>query len=424
MRVLLISANREDMNMAALPLGLAIVAAGVQSAGHDVEMVDLMRAGEPAELVSAAVKRIRPEVIGVSIRNIDDQCMARPVFLLDQAKEVVDLCRKLSPAPIVAGGAGYSIFPSAALKYINADYGVQGEGEQVFPKLLNILGEGKKPSGLPGLFVPGESPPASRPAGDPARIKWKNVVSRLTTARDDPDIWLPFQTRRGCPMRCSYCSTPRIEGTRLRKAPASMAAEAVGMAMEAGFSKLFITDNTFNLPPSYAKAFCRELINRGLRPMWRAILYPGKLDDELVELMAEAGCTDVSLGFESGSGRILARMNKRFTTRQVIMDRERMARAGIRCMGFLMLGAPGETRETVIESFDFLDRLQTEITRATIGVRIYPGTPLAEYAVKIGMISADEDLLRPSFFIEPELREWLPNAAADWAAGRKNIIAG
>ncbi|MFH1090624.1 MAG: cobalamin-dependent protein [Pseudomonadota bacterium] len=118
MRVLLISANREDINMVTLPLGLALVAASVQQSGHEVELLDLMRADDVRGRIEAAIRRFEPEVIGISVRNIDDQNMARPRFLLEQVKEVVEVCREHSEAPLILGGAGYSIFPQAALEYL------------------------------------------------------------------------------------------------------------------------------------------------------------------------------------------------------------------------------------------------------------------------------------------------------------------
>ena len=133
MPVLLISANREEINMRTLPLGLACVAAATRKAGHEVALVDLMEEENPLESVRRAVEGLDPEAIGLSVRNIDDQKMEPARFLLDRTKEVVSLCRRLSPVPIVLGGAGYSIFPEQALDYLEADMGIQGEGEGTFP---------------------------------------------------------------------------------------------------------------------------------------------------------------------------------------------------------------------------------------------------------------------------------------------------
>ncbi|MDH4012355.1 MAG: cobalamin-dependent protein, partial [Desulfobacterales bacterium] len=129
MRVLFISANREDINMPTLPMGLGCVAAATQKANHDVLFVDLLTTSDIRRVIGKTIDEFAPQVIGISVRNIDDQVMNSTRFMLDQAKAVVSLCKKLSNAPIVLGGAGYSMFPQSALEYLGADMGIQGEGE-------------------------------------------------------------------------------------------------------------------------------------------------------------------------------------------------------------------------------------------------------------------------------------------------------
>lgn len=423
MRVLLISANREDVNMVTLPLGLAFVAASVQRSGHDVELLDLMRVEAPAAVIRETINRFHPQVIGVSVRNIDDQNMTAPRFFLPQVKEVLAVCRENSEAPLVLGGAGYSIFPQAALNYLEADFGIHGEGEWAFVELLKRLEAQEDLDGLPGFHRRDGAPAAprklSRSLDD---LPWLEVAHWLTSARQDPSLMLPVQTRRGCPMRCSYCSTPSIEGNRIRKCSPEKAAAAVASYVNAGFQRMFFSDNTFNLPPSYAKAFCRALIAEGVRPAWNCIIYPGRLDGELVNLMTRAGCTNVSLGFESGSEAVLGRLNKRFTRSDIVRDRRLLADAGIATMGFLLLGVPGETRETVLESLELIDRIEPEMVRVTVGARIYPRTDLGDYALKMGLIAPGDDLLYPRFYVEPGLEEWLLETVGAWASGRKNCL--
>ncbi len=153
MRVLLISANTEKINMTTLPLGLACVAAATQKAGHDVAMVDLMVEKDTQSVLQETIEGFRPDVIGISVRNIDDQKMENPRFLLDPVKEIVARCRSLSRARIVLGGAGYSIFPEGALSFLGADMGIQGEGEVVFPDLDRPDGAGDRAFGDIRVFI-------------------------------------------------------------------------------------------------------------------------------------------------------------------------------------------------------------------------------------------------------------------------------
>jgi len=423
MKVLLISANTERIAMTVPPMGLASVAAATQAAGHDVVMVDLLTAEEaPQSAIEEAIGPFHPEVIGISVRNIDDQRMEDPKFLLDPVREVVSECRRLSAAPIVLGGAGFSIFPGSVLAYLGADMGIQGEGEAAFPALLPLLRGGVAPSGLPGLYLPA--------AGMTAKRQFIQDLDSLPFPTrhlqplkpEDRDLWIQIQTRRGCPLGCSYCSTSTVEGRSIRKRSPEGVVRQIGEMVQTGFHRFFFVDNTFNLPPSYAKELCRKIIASGLRIAWLCIVYPRYVDIELAGLMAKAGCRHISLGFESGSPPILANMNKRFTLEEVRRIAEMFAAEGIKQQGFLMLGGPGETRETVEQSVRFAESLPIEGLKVTTGIRIYPETALARIARADGTIAPGDDLLQPRFYMARALRDWLPERVRQWASSRPQWI--
>ncbi len=425
MRVLLVSANTETINMPVLPLGLACVDEAARSAGHDVELVDLMDQKDTRLVLQDAVDGFQPEIIGISVRNIDDQCMENPRFLLDSVKLFINDCRTFSDAQIILGGAGYSIFPESVLTYLGADMGIQGEGEIAFVTLLERLSRKADLSGIPGLYLSDQGIQGNVrltkdlngcPLPLPGARQWTSFVSR------NQEVWLPFQTRRGCPMNCSYCSTATIEGKIIRKYSPAQVIDVLSRYVEAGFDRFFFVDNTFNLPLSYAKALCDRIVKAQLNISWRCILYPWKVDEELVEKMAQAGCKEVSMGFESGSEKILRAMNKRFKLEEVRRISEKLKRYDIRQMGFLLLGGPGENRKTVEESLAFADSLGLEAMKITMGIRIYPYTDLARTAIKEGIIAPDDDLLFPKFYMTPGLGEWLRSTVSTWMDGRPHWL--
>jgi radical SAM superfamily enzyme YgiQ (UPF0313 family) len=404
MRVLLISANTERINLPTLPVGLALVATAAREAGHEAVLLDLMTAPDPGAALGRAIQEHSPDVIGISVRNVDDQCMESPRFLLPQVSGVVAACRACSAAPLVLGGAGYSIFPAAALSYLGADLGVAGEGEVVFPQLLSLLERREDPGDLPGVYVRGRRASGKRtfaPNLDilpyPGEDLWASANPR------DPDLWVPVQSRRGCSLDCSYCSTAGIEGRTIRARLPSLVAADVARIAQAGFQRVYFVDNTFNLPPSYALELCRQIAAQRLEIAWRCILYPHDVSVGLVRAMAEAGCAEASLGFESGSERILRAMNKRFLPDEVRRISDLLAAHGIRRMGFLLLGGPGETQASVDESLAFADSLHLDGLKVTVGIRIYPDTALAETALREGLIAPDDDLLFPRFYLTPGL---------------------
>jgi radical SAM superfamily enzyme YgiQ (UPF0313 family) len=193
-------------------------------------------------------------------------------------------------------------------------------------------------------------------------------------------------------------------------------------AAACGFRDFCAVDNTFNISPSYAKGLCREIIRRGLDVNLWCIVYPKWVDRELVELMARAGCHEVSLGFESGSDCVLTRFHKKFRAGEVRTIAGMFREAGIRRTGFLMLGGPGETRATVEESLAFADSLDLDSLKIAVGIRIYPETDLAATAVAEGMITPEDDLLRPTFYLTPQIQEWLPLRIAAYKASRSWVM--
>jgi radical SAM superfamily enzyme YgiQ (UPF0313 family) len=414
MRVLLISSNTERINMVTIPLGLGLVAAATRRAGHEVTVLDLLDERDPAGAIRRAIEAASPDVIGISVRNIDDQSRDNPRFLLEQVTPVVEACRAGTCAPIVLGGAGYSIFPEAALEYLGADIGVSGDGEVAFLAILDRLQCGGDPADVPGACVAGRRA-TSGPIfqGDlDAFPLWDEALERLVGAAADPELWVPIQSRRGCPNDCSYCSTARIQGRAIRARSPRLVAGRVALLARAGLQRFYFVDNSFNSPESHALEMCRWLSELAPGVVWRCILYPHRVREELVRAMAEAGCTDVALGFESGSERILREMNKRFTPDDVRATSEMLAAYGIRRMGFVLLGGPGETRETVEETLAFAESLQLDSIKATVGIRIYPGTPLARRAVQDGMISSEDELLLPRFYLAPGLEPWIQERVA------------
>ncbi len=421
MKVLLISANSERAYMQVPPLGLLCVAQASLQSGHETTVLDLMAEEDVEYRLKDTITSVEPEVIGVSVRNIDDQDMQNPRFLLDQSRDVTNICRTLTKAHIVVGGPGYSMFPEHALDYLGADTGIVGDGEDSFPALLDSLERGESPAGIPGIVIPGETFSGERsrcrrldlfPPPDPGLLD--------RSAYDRNELWVPVQSRRGCPLGCAYCSTASIEGRMIRKRSPAEVVRWIERWADAGFSRFHFVDNTFNLPASYAEDLCDCISSSGLDVKWLCILYPAGLTGRLVRKMAQAGCLHVSLGFESGSPRMLRSLKKRFGPDDIRLAARMLSDYGIKRMGFLLLGGPGETRDSVEESVAFVDSLDLDMLKVTVGIRIYPNTPLAELARQNRTISKADSLLMPRFYLEKGLEGWLEERVGAWVAEREH----
>src|ERR1700687_4646731 len=143
MRVMLVYSNRARIMEPPPPIGLSYVATAARQAGHDVRFVDLMMSRQPLAELRAAMNEFQPEVVGFSVRNIDNVVAQRTSWHLDEVREMIATVRAQSAARVVLGGPAASILGATALERLDADFVVVGEGETAFPCLLSAL-EGKR----------------------------------------------------------------------------------------------------------------------------------------------------------------------------------------------------------------------------------------------------------------------------------------
>ncbi len=210
---------------------------------------------------------------------------------------IIAECRAHSEAAIVLGGAGFSIFPQASLNYLGAHMGIRGEGERAFISLLDALSRSGRTAGIPGLYTR-DSAPAEIPRYvedlDELPLPDPGIASQC--APDKDEIWMPFQTRRGCPMGCSYCSTPVLEGCTIRKRRVESVIKSLSAHTDAGFKKFYFVDNTFNMPLlSHGNG---GAIKQAASLWYGAACLPLPNGQELANLLSRAGCREAGMGFE------------------------------------------------------------------------------------------------------------------------------
>ena len=136
MRVLIINTNRHNQPFPVMPLGACIVAEALEQAGHRVSILDFMFEADPFSALRSNLTDNHFDVVGLSIRNIDNNDMRSPEFFLEGLPNLVRNIRKYSEAKIVIGGAAVGVMPEEILRFSEADYAVLGDGEYVLPQLL------------------------------------------------------------------------------------------------------------------------------------------------------------------------------------------------------------------------------------------------------------------------------------------------
>jgi len=216
MKILLISINRERMPFPVFPLGLAYIARGLKEEGHPIEVMDLCFSQEVSVDLHKALHRFRPDLIGISLRNLDNLTYPTSVSYLKEVEEVIGICRQSTSSPIAIGGSGFSLAPKELFQHLNVDFGIVGEGEEVFPYLVRDLERGAPISPSPHLFMK-ENPFPQLIEG--ARVSFIQRPERglFQTQRYLEEGGMGnIQTKRGCPFSCIYCTYPLLEGERIR----------------------------------------------------------------------------------------------------------------------------------------------------------------------------------------------------------------
>ncbi len=430
MRVLFISFNSSRLLMPPFPLGLASLVASL-GPGHPFRVIDFMFEPHLRQKVLDVLEEFQPELIPLSLRNIDNQDSCFPEFFFPEAQEFSRWLRIHTQAPIVLGGSAFSICPQELLDYLKADMGIVGEGELSFRALVESYPLGDWTT-IPGLVWQAhgrwqENP--SRPVRDldalpdPALEYFTPQQYHEAVGSAKLPGVITIQSRRGCPRRCRYCTTARLEGTQVRtRSPEKVAAFMATGYHRWGLRRFYFVDNVFNHPLEYARRLCRAIQQLHLPLEWNCLINPAYPDEELFHLIREAGCERVQVGNESGSDLVLTNLGKGFSRRQVEETFQLLQRAGLSYNCFLMMGGPGETPATVQESVELLERYNPFLVNLTVGIRIYPHTALYDQALAEGVITPGDNLLWPHFFLLPEVAEWIWDFLKDVTSRHANWI--
>ncbi len=358
MRVLFVSGNREKLPDAVVPLGLLYVMASV-SEEHPNRLLDLCFEERPMEALKEGILDFQPEVVAIGMRNIQNSDYSGTSNTIDYYAELIETVRESTQVPIIMGGSGFSVMPAELMDRLRPDFGISGEAEKSFPELIHALESGSDVSQIANLhyFDGGckKSTPAPREFLEMSEIRRPDRSLVSSRYRSEYGIE-SLQTKRGCPLRCDYCTYPIIEGRIGRtRSPADVVDEWVDIIHEnPDLHHVFIVDSVFNLPRKHAKDICREIIDRGVQTPWTCYANPLGFDAELAELMAHAHCAGMEVGSDSGSDDVLKRLRKGFTTQQIRNLHDLAEKSGLPDCHTFLLGTPGESFDDVLRTVEFI----------------------------------------------------------------------
>ncbi len=397
MKVLLISANTCTEPYPVYPLALTYLATALRNEFNGIEIA-VFDVNIDKDL-AAFILRFNPDFTGISLRNIDNVNLYHEKNFINDYKKLVKIVRDNSKSVIVVGGAGFSIYPKKLFSYLDCDFGVTGEGEEAFCKLINAVDSIGNIAEIEGLVYLKDGEVKINP-----RTNYYKGISFDIDEKLSDFYWLNsgmmnVQTKRGCPYHCVYCSYPVIEGKKVRMLEPHNVVETIKRSVEKGLDYFFFTDSVFNMNPEYNRELAELIINNGIKVKWGAYFRPAGTSFEDLELYKKSGLTHIEFGTESFSDTVLKSYGKEFNFNDILNYTQMCRELKIYNAHFLILGGYGETEETLFETFERSKLLPWTVFFPFIGMRIYPHTPLYKIALDESVIRPDDDLMESKYYL-------------------------
>ncbi|MCX7994375.1 MAG: B12-binding domain-containing radical SAM protein [candidate division WOR-3 bacterium] len=387
--VLLINPEEKEISEKLPPLEIASIAAFLEEKGISVKIVDFNVEKKGLEHWLSSYQPKFLGIWGTPLNRFESFRLAR-------------IAKSVNKDLIVVLLGPYATF--TALQVLQdipeIDFVIRGEGENVFYELIKAFGTDLDFEKIRGLSFrmdnnPVQNPPALRlhldslppPSYHLLNMKRYEIKMDFIKKRG-----ISISSSRGCLHRCNFCLTGKMYNNLLTvRSPRHVVDEVEKLLKIYHFEAIKFVDSVLSLDREHIENLCDEIINRNLKLPWECEVCPGTVDEQLLEKMKQAGCYLVNIGIESGSQKVLDLMRKGITVEQAEHLLQLCAESGIKVKAFFSFGHISETMADVEKTFEFIERNRDLMSRVeyTIGIRIYPGTYLEEYAIKNNLLPAD-----------------------------------
>lgn len=389
-KVLLVNPpETEQLGYTNPPLGLLYLAGMLRSHGIEPRLVDGCLLGWDS--VEKEIEEYHPDIVGITCLTPGRK----------KALRVAELAKAgNSQTLVVMGGAHPTIMYQQILEnYPYVDVIVRGEGEYTFLEIAQGIGLDK----IDGIvFRSNKEIIENRPReyvedlDDLPFPAWDMIDFQQYSPRGtgivnginletEPRVSVIFS--RGCQGHCTFCSTWWIWRKWRHRSPANMADELELLNRTYNVKHLVFADDSLTLDREATIDLCKEIIQRKLKIAFFATTRVDAVDPEMLDLLRQAGCYEISYGIETASQELLKKMNKE--TDIAVAERAiRLTKAaGLRVTALIITGNVGETRQTIEETASFLRRTRPTTIGSTGGLWILPGTALYQRAKRVGIIN-------------------------------------
>ncbi|MFC1576768.1 B12-binding domain-containing radical SAM protein [Candidatus Omnitrophota bacterium] len=356
------------------PLSLAWVAAIARQAGHEVTLIDARTLNLSREEVLERLKSFKPDIMGFMMTT----------YMFPDTLEWIRYLKKALNIPVVVGGYNLRVYPEDSISHPEIDYGVIEHALDTVPQLLSAL-EGKRGlKDVVGLAYKDNGRVRLNPARPvdfekfpyPARDLLPNdLYAEFPTERKNFTVMV---TSLGCPYGCGFCEAGRTAYNP--RTPGTVVNEMEECFHKFGVREVDIFDYDFTADKKRVIAICRLMRERKLDILW-ACRSRIDIDEEILREMKLAGCGRIYYGIESGSQEVLDRVSKGITLAQVRKTIRSTKGLGMKALGFFLVGAPGEDRDSVKRTVKFARELDLDYVQFSKCLA-KPLTPLWEQTVK------------------------------------------
>jgi anaerobic magnesium-protoporphyrin IX monomethyl ester cyclase len=377
------------------PIGIMTLSAVLKRAGHDCVMFDQANPGTPNQIILEEIGRQQPALVGLSFLSTTSYPYAK---ILARQIRAANSCVK------VAFGGVFATLNAELVKRQcpEVDFVCRGDGEQLILDLVERLDDPGSIDGLTwakdGKVVSNKRPTPDRnldqwPFPDRESLKLDFVESMPL---DVPAVlsmerFTTMQTSRGCPWPCVFCDIPIFNEGKWRARSARHVVKEFEHLQQLGYGSVYFVDDHFLLQPKRIAAICQGITESRVSLRWGCEGRVDSVAQHLFPVMAKANCRTVMFGIESGSQKILDRLKKGQTLKEVETAVHNAKRAGIELVhGFFVVGNPDETLADIRATFAFAARLRLD----TFGFNrlcVYRGTPLWQEYVRRNLVSDTRD---------------------------------
>jgi len=378
------------------PLGLAYVAAALEKADFQVEILDNYHLKKPSEQVKLEIKRLGPEIVGISCSSVTYR---RCIETAKAVKEVLPSCK------VVVGGPHPSYMPDSMLKHPEIDYVVLGEGERAMVELATNITKCEDNSAItkiPGIAYKYEGKTIKNPPRFIRDLDQIPYPARHLLPMHIYDRTLPYfgarpvdtmNVIRGCPYNCTYCETKKLWGPTCRAfSPPRVVEEIDHLVQNYGSKGIYFVGDVFTINKRRTVEICNLIKKDKMDIEWVCDTRVDLISRELLREMKDAGCRTIWFGVESGSAPILKKLNKGITLQQVIDAFKLCKEEGIQIASSFMLGIPGETVNDMKATFRFAKNLDPDWCQFNMYIAV-PGSGLYEEIMRSGLYDRVEDFV-------------------------------